>query len=231
MEAPVDTALLTTSVPDQEQAVAPEARRVLEAIDKAGENVRDMEARVSYLRAIPLLDEVQRSRGKLVFRKPDLLALELGKPREEEIRSNGKTWWVVSHGNRLVEVFDASPEAGREAAFLQFGYGKGSEVLLKEYGAELVSRELTREGDQEFEVCLLRFVPREHADRPARYAAVEVQVSSKDWLPRKIVLHESGGEVLHTYELSRLKLNTDVPLDDFEYDPPAGYTVRRPEDM
>lgn len=212
------------------QELSPELRRLLDELDAANAEVEALTARVQYERSIPLLEEKEKSRGRLVFRKPDLLHLELGKPRHEEVWCDGETWWVVSHDDRQVEVYPASEDAGPETAFLDFGYGKGSEVLLEDYSVEIASRERKEQDGESYTEYRLRFTarPTREDESPPRYATIEVESSSRRWLPHTLVLHESGGEILHTYRLSRLKLNPDLDEDRFEYEPPRGYTVLHP---
>jgi outer membrane lipoprotein-sorting protein len=216
--------------PEAEQEVSPELRAVLDRLDEAGAELEDITARVTYEREIPLLDEKDRSRGSLTFKKPDRIALKLARPRNEEVYTNGELWWVVSHDEEQVEVYEAAEEgeAGREAAFLQFGYGTGSEELLKNYRIELVE-ERAEDDEEPRTVYRVKFTPRQRPDRPPRYAAIEVEVSDALWLPHFIVLHESGGEIVHSYALSKARINTGVEDELFEYEPPDGYTVVRPE--
>ncbi len=214
-----------------EEELDPEVKKVLAHVKKANEELEDLTARVTYERSIPLLEEKEKSRGRLKFKKEDRIALELGKPRNEAVYTNGEQWWVVSHEAREVEVYRASEEASREAAFLRFGYGEGYEPLLKDYQVELVAKEETKKDGEKTVLYRLRFTPRREkgSDRPApRYAAVEVEIYGDRWLPHELVLHESGGEILHTYTLSKIKLNTGLKDKVFDYDPPGGYTVWHP---
>lgn len=215
-----------------EEELDPEVKTVLTHMEEASEGLEDLEARVTYERSIPLLEEKQKSRGTLKFKKEDLIALELGKPRNEAVYANGEKWWVVSHEAKEVEVYEASDEASREAAFLNFGYGEGYEPLLKDYQVELTGKEEKKKDDETIVFYRLRFTPRPRKDEdqpPPRYAAVEVGVSSERWLPHELALHESGGEILHTYTLSKMKLNTGIKDKVFDYDPPGGYTVWHPQ--
>ncbi|MFO8007104.1 MAG: outer membrane lipoprotein carrier protein LolA [Candidatus Brocadiia bacterium] len=215
---------------EEKPEVTPEVRRLLDNVDEANRELEDLTARVAYERAIPLLEEKERCRGRLAFKKPDHIWLELGRPRNEELYTDGETWWLVDHDDEQVEVYDATEEAAQETAFLQFGYGKGSEALLEDYEVELVAERLeeAEEGEQET-FYRLKFTPRlEEDEPPPRYAAIEAEVSDRRWLPHLLVLHESGGEIVHTYELSRIRLNTGVKDEKFDYEPPGGYTVLRP---
>ncbi len=213
-----------------EQELPPEVRHVLSELDAANEELEALTARVRYERLIPLLDETQRSRGSLTFRKPHMLHLELGRPRNEEVWSDGRTWWLVSHNSRQVEIYEATAEAGPETAFLDFGYGRGSEALLEDYEVKLVSKEETQHNGEAATEYRLRFTarPPRRDEPPPRYATIEIELSSDRWLPHTLVLHESGGEILHTYRLSRIELNPELDDDRFDYRSPRGYTVLRP---
>jgi outer membrane lipoprotein-sorting protein len=206
----------------------PELQHVLRQLDKANEGLKDASADVTYEREIPLLDSKQKSRGSLVYMAPDLLILKLGKPRNEEVRTNGKFWWVVSHDDKQVEVYKAAEgdQGSQETAFLGFGYGTGSKRLLEDYDIKLISVTPPTEGDQGGETLYrLEFVPVERPDRPAKYELIEAVIGSKLWLPQTIILHEEGDEIVHTYSLRSIKLNTGVKAEVFEYTPPRGYNV------
>jgi len=216
------------------QKLSPELRMVLDHLDEANKDLQDITARIVYERSIPLFEEKERSRGSLIFKKPDLISLELGKPRREEIHTDGKTWWVVSHVDKQVEIYAALPEGdtSAESAFLDLGYGRESSKLLKEYSIAILDKKVRDEPDDRPEtVYVLRFTPRPKTDaRPARYAHVDVDISDRTWLPQRFVLHESGGKIIHTYTLSKVRLNTKVKDKQFDYKPPRGYSVLRPLD-
>ncbi len=213
--------------------LSPELRAILDKLDEANKKLTDCTASVAYERAIPLLDEKQKSRGSLIFKKPNKIVLKLGKPRNEDVYTDGKTWWVVEHNDKQVEIYEAAQpgQGGQETAFLDFGYGRGSEAFLKDYIVELVSQETRPIDDDKTETLYrLKFTPRPKKDEPpSRYEAIEVVISDQVWLPQVLVLHESGGEIVHTYTLSKIKLNTDVKDDVFAYEPPRGYTVLHPQ--
>jgi len=211
------------------QELSPELKMVLDHLDEANKQLKDVTARVEYVRAIPLLDEKERTKGgRLTFKKPDRVALSLGRPRNEEVYTNGKTWWVVSRNEKQVEVYRSADQGGAnsEAAFLQVGYGEGSAKLLEKYHVALLGKSRTGEdGDQPETRYRLKFTPLRKEDASARYAAIEVELSDRNWLPRQFVLYERNGEITHTYTLSKVKTNTDVADKVFEYTPPGEYAV------
>jgi len=205
------------------ESLPPELQGVLDKLDAANERLEDLAARVTYEREIPLLEEKQKARGEVIFKKPGRIVLKLGKPRNEDVYTDGKTWWLVSHRDKKVEVYKAAKEGegGREAAFLDFAYGSSSKKLLKDYSIELTG---TEQEDEET-TYRLTLTPRPDEDRPAMYECIEVEVSDRLWLPHVLVLHEKGGEVVHTYNLSKVRTNTGIKDEAFVYEPPSDYTV------
>jgi len=220
-----------------QQPVPPELQKVLDGIEGANKKVQDVRAKVNYLREIPLLDKRQESGGTLAFQKPDLVHLKLeelrkqGEPQRQEVYCDGTHWWVISHNDKQVEIYQASKDTGKatEALFLTVGYGQSPQKLLEKY--EITLGETRKEKDaktgKEVTVFRLQFVPRD-TSAPARYAKIETEVADDLWLPRVIVLHESEGEIIHTYRLSDVELNPDLEKKDFVYEPPKGYQVIEP---
>ena len=203
----------------------PALRHVLQKLDEANAKVVDVKAKVVYERLIPLLEDKRKCKGSLVLKKPNLLVLKLGRPRNEEVRTDGHTWWVINHNDKQVEVYKASErgEGSNEAAFVSFGYGRSSEELLEDYDIELLS---TRKGeDGGPTVYRLKFTPVQRPDRPARYGAIEIELADDLWLPRVLVLHEPDDEIIHTYTLRKIVVNSGVDDDVFNYEPPRDYTV------
>ena len=223
-EAPAATTE-TTVLPE----LPDDVKQVLEGLDAAAKDLEDVEARLTYEESIPLLEKTRRSRGKLLFKKPTKIALKLGKPHREEVYTDGKVWWVVSHQDEQAQRFladaDGSTDAP-EAAFMKFGFGEGAMELAQEYKVTLEDE--TTEDD--VTTYHLKFIPRERKDMPVRYQAIKVKMTDVHWLPHEIVLEEPGGEIVHTYRLRNIERNEGIKDDVFDYDPPGGYTVVEPQE-
>ena len=248
-----DAAAASCAEDKAETPLSPELQRVLDALDEANEKLKDVRAKVRYRREIPLLEESQECDGSLAYKKPNLIHLKLGKPRNEELYTDGKTWWFISHNDKHVEAYEVvsedqdadaeqqegpganeqAPPAPAEASFLTFGYGQSSEALLKQYRITLESsggpcgdeaeEEKVKEGEARVTCYRLRFEPRDK-DAPAQFDAIETEVADDLWLPRKIVLYESRGEIVHTFRLHDIKLNSGLKAKEFAYKLPRGYT-------
>jgi outer membrane lipoprotein-sorting protein len=216
--------------PERPAALSPAVREVLQKVEEAGRKVENISAQVVYDQEISLLDEHKTCTGRLLFAKPGRIALKLGRPRNEDVYCNGRTWWVVSHDDKNVEIYRAADEkqGAPEAAFLTFGYGGDTDELVRRYRIEIAEKT----EQEELTAYRLKFTPRTEPGQPgAQYSALEVVVHSDTWLPRRIVLHESSGEIVHTYRLRRVKVNVEMDEDVFEYEPPRGYTILRPREL
>jgi len=140
----------------------------------------------------------------------------------------------VLYKREIPELYETarSEQAAAEASFLTFGYGESSEKLLERYDIELIARRQEQPAGEEADAtpltCYrLQFVPRDEK-APARFAKIEVELADDLWLPRLIVLHESDGEIVHTFAFSNIELNPELKREEFAYEPPRGYTVLKP---
>ncbi len=215
--------------PDYLAKLPPELQRILKGLDEANAKVEAMRADVAYEREIELLDDVQRATGYMEFLKPDMLHLYLGKPRDEEVYTDGKLWWIIDHDDKQVEIYEASGSegAGAEAAFLTFGMNESANKLLARYEVELVDTitilPTKEERDKKPEVRYrLKFVPRDKK-APAQYAAVEVELPEGVWLPSLLVLHEADGEIVHRFRFTKFNMQPEFKPKDFRYKSPRGY--------
>ena len=220
----------------EDDALPAELRHVLDGLDKANKKLKDVRAEIEYRREIPLLDESQECEGSsLAYKKPNLIHLKLGKPRNEEVYTDGKKWWVVSHNDKLVEIYEAADpdQPASEASFLTFGFGQSSKKLLEDYKITLEDKR--KEKKQPVTFYRLKFVPREEEKKegqkerkPARFGKIEVEIADDLWLPHVIVLHESDGEIIHTFRLRKIKLDSGLKAQRFTYKRPRGYSEFRP---
>lgn len=210
--------------------LSPQLQRILKKLDKENENVDNLSAKVNYVRAIPLLDEQEKAKGRLQFCKPDLVHLKLGNPRNEEVFSNGETWWIVGHDDKQVEIYESANrgQSIAEASFLTFGYGKSSDALLKDYKINIVKTQSLKIKGNKHKSWLLSFTPRDKK-APARFSRIEVKITDRLWLPEALILHESDGEIVHRFHLQDINLNSGLEKSAFQYEPKDGYTIVRPE--
>ncbi len=209
-----------------------ELEALLERVDEANSELISVKADVSYTRTIVLLDESDSAAGTLAFKTPDMIHMALGEPRNEEVYSDGSTWWLVDHDARQVEIYEAAEgDAVAEASFLEFGYGSRTSSLRENYSIELVAVESAEaEGDEEpgtVTMWRLRLEPLKD-ERPARFERMDVEITENLYLPETIILYESGGEIVQRFELKNIRMNEDIDDSRFVCDIPRRYRTVRP---
>jgi outer membrane lipoprotein-sorting protein len=74
-------------------------------------SVKAGEAKFSEERRIAMLDQVQRSSGRLSFRAPDVFVRETLKPRHERLAVDGNTLTMTQGTRSRTLALDATPEA------------------------------------------------------------------------------------------------------------------------
>lgn len=215
--------------PDRMAELSRELQDVLKAMDEAGKKIESLEADVQYEREIELLDEFQKAKGQMKFLRPDMLHLKLGKPRNEEALTDGKHWWITSHDDKQVEIYlaAATGEGAAELAFLTFGIGESAGKLLEAYDVTIAEKKEDESAakDKDGNAPMryrLRFVPR-NEESPKHFAAIEVEVVEGVWLPARLALHESDGEIVQRFHFTKVKLNAKLSPEDFAYKKRKGY--------
>ncbi len=222
----------------EEQTLPSELVNLFERVNEANEKLEHLTADINYQRAIPLLGDSEVSSGSFAFIPPDKIYLKLGEPRNEELVSDGEKWFVADHNARQVEIYAADKDmAVAESAFLKIGYGSDMSTLAEEYDISLLEQgEVDKqEADQETRSDLagktefwhLRFEPKDKQTH-AHYEQMEVKITDRFYLPETIILHESDGEILHTFELQNIDLDAEISPEIFEYEPPRGYSIITP---
>lgn len=196
-------------------------------LEAANKKLKDMTAKVHYTRAIPLLEEKQESKGTLRYLKPDYMHLKLGKPRNEEVVMHENIWVIINHKDKQIERYEVADDQrkNQEAAFLRFGYGGNIDELKKGYDIKLLSEK----KKDDVTLWTIRFDPKPQKT-PSRFSRVDIVVSSKIDLPVTIKLYESDGEIVHTFDLSDIKLNTGLKKTDFKVEIPRGYAIMTPRE-
>jgi len=219
----------------EQEPLPSELKEILGKVDDASEQLQTLQADVNYTRAIPLLEASESADGELAFETPDKIYMVLDEPRNEEMISDGNTWWIVDHNAQQVEIYDTSGEHQQvaEASFLEVAYGTGTEELRENYIIELISSEEiepdngNEENGDPIKKWHISFDPRDD-DKPAQFERTEVIITERFNLPETIIMHESDGEIVHTFELKNIVLNEEVDPSRFEHEIPRGYSVIEP---
>lgn len=200
-----------------------ELDNVLAEMDKADAAFNTLKADIVYTRTITLLESREVSEGEIKYKKPKRMYLKFDSPRNEVNVSDGKYVWVYHPAEKQVEKYETSDskQSAQGMSFFGFGYGESVAAAKKNYKITLL--ETKEEGGKKFYV--LDLLPR---DPKSQYSDVRLWVEEGLWLPGRIELYESEGEIVNVIELNNIKLNKGMSDKIFIFDVPRGVEVVEP---
>lgn len=213
-----DTAILSREIPEPKNLDT-----ILTEMEKANAAFKTMKADIVYTRTIPLLESTETSQGEMSYKKPKKLYLKFYPPRNEVNIVDGKYLWVYHPAEKQVEKYEMneSRQSSQGVNFFEFGYGESVNVVKKDYKITLLDTK--EEGKKRF--YLLDLQPK---DPKSRYSGIRLWVEDGFWLPGRIELYESDGEVVNVIELKNMKLNKGMSDKLFIFDVPRGVEVIEP---
>lgn len=204
-------------------SVAKNLDDILSEIDKANNAFKTLKADVTFTRTITLLESTETSQGEMHYKKPKRLYLKFYPPRNEINVVDGKYVWVYHPAEKQVEKYEMnqSKQSSQGLSFFEFGYGESVESAKKDYTITL--RETKEVGKKRF--YILDLVPKEPK---SQYSNIRLWVEDGFWLPGRIELYESEGEVVNVIELKNIKLNKSMSDKLFIFKVPRGVEVIEP---
>jgi len=214
---------LNRLVLSKEVSVSKNLDEVLLEIDKANAAFKTLKADITYTRTITLLESTEVSQGEMSYKKPKRLYLKFYSPRNEVNIVDGKYVWVYHPKEKQVEKYetDKSKQSSQGLSFFEFGYGESVDAAKKDYKITLL--ETKEDGKKRFYV--LDLLPK---DPKSQYSDIRLWVEEGFWLPGRIELYESGGEVVNVIELKNIKLNKGMSDKLFIFDVPRGVEIIEP---
>ena len=198
---------------------------VLDNMDLASMDFKSIDADITFTRTIFLLDEEEVAEGTLRYKTPRKLRLEFEPPKDEIDVSDGKHFWVYKPGEKQVEKYRLAEGDTTELNFFEFGYEGSIEKARKNYDISLVTDADTEAEDEG--IYVLRLVPRPSMQTP-QYNEIMLWVDDSIWLPVRMDLSESDGEVINRIEFWEIKINETIDDDIFQFEVPPGVEVIEP---
>ena len=193
---------------------------ILSEMEKANTAFKTLKASIVYTRTITLLESTEISEGELSYKKPKRMYLKFYPPRNEVNVVDGKYVWVYHPSEKQVEKYEMidSRQSSQGVSFFEFGYGESVEATKKDYTITLLDTK--EDGKKQFYILDLQ--PK---DPKAQYSGIRLWVEEGVWLPGRIELYESQGEVVNVIELKNIKLNKGMSDKLFIFDVPRGVEV------
>ncbi len=202
---------------------------VLEKLSTTRKNLKTVKADVVFEWHILALDIKEIWTGKLLFKLPRLLNLEVktkdeeGERRKKYIIGKKYAWiytqdidWEQVEKYKLASLEDKDKSAANP---LEYGLAADMEQVRKVYdvsyeGAEAIGKRQTHK---------LQMVPKDK-DADLIYSKVVLWIDDTLWLPTKIEQHKSDGEEIEIYLLSNIQLNKRISNAKFRFKKPWGVT-------
>lgn len=197
-------------------APAGDPQSILRRAERRYAGIRSMEAGFSQVVTIPLLEQTQRSRGKMYHRRPDRFLMRFTEPRGDVVVADGRYLWMYYPSVDAKQVMRSSLAQGGQSADLHREFLSNT---AERFTARLVGSEQV--GGRTADVLVL--TPRQ----PAPYRRVRIWVDREDSLVRRFEVHEEN-ESVRLIELSDLRPNAAVDDDLFSFTPPPGAQVFEP---
>ncbi|MEK7821951.1 MAG: outer membrane lipoprotein-sorting protein, partial [Planctomycetota bacterium] len=134
---------------------------------------------------------------------------------------DGEYLWVYHPQDKQVEKYLLTKGETKEMDFFQFGYEGSVRKAKENYHIELVS------GSGKDTPYVLKLTPKD-VEPPPQYSEIRLWVEEGLWLPVRMELYESGGEVINRIELRDIKLNRPLKEALFQFALPEGVEVVEP---
>lgn len=196
---------------------------ILTEIEKANNAFKTLKADMTLTRTITLLESTEVAQAEMSYKKPKRLYLKFRAPRNEINVVDGKYIWVYHPAEKQVEKYDMAggKQSSQSLSFFEFGYGESVRAVEKDYTVSLL--ETKNEGKKRF--YILDLLPK---NPKSQYSDIRLWVEEGFWLPVRIELHESAGEVVNCIELKNIRLNKGMSDKLFIFDVPKGVEIIEP---
>jgi outer membrane lipoprotein-sorting protein len=196
----------------------PDAAEALDKMDEAGRKIRTLRAPFDYELNQTLYEDVQKRKGILTFRVPNLLRFEFtDKPRETFV-FDGRMLYHKKDATRQLVVWevrlaDEPPVESFELGKTPFPmpFGQKRETVVKHFS---VSRDADEEKKDPQKRVVLALVPKRETELARQYMKIILWVDAKDYLPRRARLLDTSENVT-TIDFRSIEVNPEVDAKEF----------------
>jgi outer membrane lipoprotein carrier protein len=193
---------------------APGLAEVIANHCRAREATTALEAQFIETKVFTVFGEEETSKGTLFFGQPDRVCWRYSEPDQSSTVINGESGWSVFPGIKQIQKFEL--EGSKTDKVLSIvGFGRCATPLTESFD---ITMTIEKKGG-----FVLAMKPTDDDITPY-FSRIDLTLDRKDYLPRKIELFETSGDVL-IFEFSELDRDVDLDESIFEYVVPNGYEV------
>lgn len=189
------------------------AAQILAGAERAANGIRSLEADFTQSLTVPLLNNTQRSTGKLYQRKPDRFLMRFSDPQGDVIVADGQHFWLYYPSSDRTQVVRTSIAAGGQAVDLQAQF-------LSNPNQRFVATLVGEESVSGRPAYVLTLVPR----GASAYKLLKIWVDREDSIVRRFEMTEENNSVRRV-DLRNVRTNHALADNLFTFTPPAGARV------
>jgi outer membrane lipoprotein-sorting protein len=201
-----------------QQALAPDTQELLDRMDAAGREIETLRAQFAYELNQTLYEDVQKRKGELVFRAPNLLSFEFTDRPRETFVFDGRILYHKKDATKQLIIWEIrrpeepaldSFELGKTPFPMPFGQKK--EAVLKNFD---VSRDAAEESRDKEKRGVLVLKPKKDTPLAETYTAIALWVDAKTFLPTRAHLADTS-ENITTIDFHTIVINKNVDAKMF----------------
>lgn len=181
---------------------------------RARESTTTLKAQFVQNKVFTLFEEEETSKGVFYFAQPDRVCWRYTEPDQSSTVIDGGRGWSVFPGIKQIQKFELDGSKTDKVLSI-VGFGRCDTPLTDSFDITLSA------GEKGALVLVMKPTDK---DITPYFSRVDLTLDPKDYLPRKIELYETSGDLL-VFDFS--DLDRDIDLDEalFEYVVPEGYVV------
>jgi outer membrane lipoprotein carrier protein len=189
---------------------------VLAAMKTAGDQLKTLSADFQQTHRDHILDEEEKSTGKLYMQVPGRIRWEYDPPQEKVLLVKDNKILLYNPVARQAQEFEQGQMRGAGADLL-IGFGKSNSEIGKNYNVRLVEENATD--------VVLDLVPKPESSASI-FASIRLTLEKEDWTPVRTVFLELNKDTTEL-EFHQVRLNEPLPPKIFELDLPPGVDIIR----
>jgi len=187
---------------------------ILASYEKAKKELQSLQTSFTQTKILTVFEEKEDAQGILLYKKPDRVIWQFTAPGQSKTVINDKDAWAVFPGIKQIQRLRMDKSDTRRILSV-IGFDGGGVALSGLFDISLL--------DTQEPFIALRLVPVDEKISPF-FSEIELFLAPGDFLPRKIVMHETSKDLL-IFDFHDLKKNVNLQDSLFEFSVPDGFEV------
>ena len=216
-DAPAPEAPVAPSAPAAEP-LPPDVEKVLDAMDAAGRKIATLRAQFDYELNQTLYEDIQKRKGRLAFKAPNLLRFEFTDKPQETFVFDGRTVYHLKPATRQLILWELRTADEKPVEGLTLGktpfplpFGQKKEAVLEHF---TVSRDAEAEKAAGKDRAVLALVPRKGTSLAEDYTRILLWIDTERNLPVRARLYDQS-ENITTVDFHHIEMNAEVDAKQF----------------